>query len=133
MQYTYITLIALPILFLIFHIYREYLTLTRELDASIDKRIDEKFDRHVSPQNSEERRQLFIADSLLGEIKKKLLLRIIDGMPPIGGATLELSEEDVGRLWVYFDTYHPEPVCGDMIGFHPSDIKFRMGTHHKNS
>jgi hypothetical protein len=97
------------------------------------RQINQKFKDYLDSQDSDKAKQLFIADALLDEMKKKMLLGIIDGMPPSGGATLELSEDDVGRLWVYFNTYHPQPISGKMIGFHPSDIKYPMGSHHKNS
>ena len=96
------------------------------------RQINERFKGYLDSQDSQKAKQLFIADALLDELKKKMLLDIIDGMPPIGGCTLELTEQEVGMLWSYYDTYHPQPIQGEMVGYTLADVRLPMGTHHKN-
>lgn len=110
-----------------------YLRSEHRRHRTLVRQINERFKGYLDSQDSQKAKQLYIADALLSEIKGKMLLGIIDGMPPIGGYTLELTEQEVGMLWSYFDTYHPQPINGEMMSWRPASIKFPMGVHHQNS
>jgi hypothetical protein len=93
------------------------------------RQINQKFKNYLDSQDSKKAKQLFIADALLSEIKGKMILDMVDGMPPAGGYTLELTEQEVGMLWSYFDKYHEQPLSGDGLDWTPASIRFRTGIH----
>jgi len=96
------------------------------------RQINQRFKDYLDSQDSKKAKQLFTADALLSEIKGKMILDITDGMPPAGGYALELTEQEVGMLWSYFDKYHEQPTSGDGLDRTPASIRFRTGVHPTN-